>query len=338
MAESHRVAAAHPVPEAEHVGGVDAELADLLRVRADGDEVPRDGRRVTAQTGQQPVPCRPCVGQRLERGERLAGDDEQRLGGVEVDDRLADVCAVDVGDEPEAQRAVGVVPQRLGRHGGAQVGTADADVDDVPDPAAGEPQPFAAPDPHRERGHAVQHLVDAGYHVVAVHLDDRIGGGSQRRVEDGPVLGHVDPFAGEHGLPSRLHACGSREREQQRDRLAGDPVLRVVEVQARALGGQALCPARILGEEIPQAAVPERGAVGDERPPLGGLVDGAGSVRSHGQGSVQRGWARRRTLRATRSCRDRSHPCPRAPRRDDRCLTPAPMAAHTHLRPAMLPE
>ena len=33
------VAAAHPVPETEHVGGVDAELRYLLGVRGDGDEV-----------------------------------------------------------------------------------------------------------------------------------------------------------------------------------------------------------------------------------------------------------------------------------------------------------
>ena len=39
----HRIAAADPVPEAEHVGRVDAELLDFLGVGGDGDEVLGDG-------------------------------------------------------------------------------------------------------------------------------------------------------------------------------------------------------------------------------------------------------------------------------------------------------
>ena len=39
----HGVAAADPVPEAEHVGGVDAELGDGFGVGGDGDEVAGDG-------------------------------------------------------------------------------------------------------------------------------------------------------------------------------------------------------------------------------------------------------------------------------------------------------
>ena len=41
----HRVAAADPVPEAEHVGGVDAELGHLAGIGRDGDEVLGDGLR-----------------------------------------------------------------------------------------------------------------------------------------------------------------------------------------------------------------------------------------------------------------------------------------------------
>ena len=51
----HRIAAADPVPEAEHVRGVDAELRDLCRVRRDGDEVPGDRLDVTAEAREQPV-------------------------------------------------------------------------------------------------------------------------------------------------------------------------------------------------------------------------------------------------------------------------------------------
>ena len=40
----HRIAAADPIPEPEHVGGVDAELRHLLRIRRDGDKMLRDRR------------------------------------------------------------------------------------------------------------------------------------------------------------------------------------------------------------------------------------------------------------------------------------------------------
>ena len=97
----HRVAAADPVPEAEHVRGVDAERGHLLGVRRDGDEVPRD-RRLVAERRQRPLAGRARVRHRLERREGLRRDDEQRLGRVEVAGRLGEVGAVDVRDEPEA--------------------------------------------------------------------------------------------------------------------------------------------------------------------------------------------------------------------------------------------
>ena len=60
-----RVAAADPLPEAEHVGGVDAERRHLLGVRADGDEVAGDG--VLAEGVDEPGPGGAGVGQRLDR-------------------------------------------------------------------------------------------------------------------------------------------------------------------------------------------------------------------------------------------------------------------------------
>ena len=49
-----RVATADPVPELEHVRGVDAELRDLLRVRRHRDEVLRD-RGVVAELRERPL-------------------------------------------------------------------------------------------------------------------------------------------------------------------------------------------------------------------------------------------------------------------------------------------
>ena len=48
----HRVATADPIPEAEHVGGIDPELRDLRGIGRDGDEMSGNGGRLAVQTGQ----------------------------------------------------------------------------------------------------------------------------------------------------------------------------------------------------------------------------------------------------------------------------------------------
>ena len=54
----HRITAADPVPETEHVGGVDAELRHFLGIGRDRDKMLRDGRLVARQPRQQPAPAR----------------------------------------------------------------------------------------------------------------------------------------------------------------------------------------------------------------------------------------------------------------------------------------
>ena len=92
----HRIAAPYPIPEAEHVGGVDAELGDLLGICGDGDEVLGDGGLVTTQTGERPLAGRGGIGHCLQRGKGLGGNDKERLGGVEVVGGLREVGAVHI--------------------------------------------------------------------------------------------------------------------------------------------------------------------------------------------------------------------------------------------------
>ena len=73
---------------------------------------------------------------------------------------LGEVGGVDVRDEPERRCSARVMTERLVGHARAEVGAADPDVDDVPDPPAGMPRPRAA----RARAsanvrHPVEHLV-----------------------------------------------------------------------------------------------------------------------------------------------------------------------------------
>ena len=99
------IAAAHPVPEGEHVGGVDAELPYFLRIGGERHEVFRDGFLIT-QFLKEPGFGALGVGHRLQRGEGLAGHDEERLLCIEVSRYLRDVRAVNVGDEAHGKVAL----------------------------------------------------------------------------------------------------------------------------------------------------------------------------------------------------------------------------------------
>ena len=164
-----RVAAAHPVPEAEHVGRVDAELGHRLRVGRDGDEVARHGG--VAEGADQPVARPARVGERLERREGLGDDDDERRGRVARRERVADVVAVHVRDEAEGDVRVGVVGEGADGHRRAEVRSADADVDDGADALPRGARPLPRAHPLGQVAHPVEHGVDVGDDVAPVHLD-----------------------------------------------------------------------------------------------------------------------------------------------------------------------
>jgi hypothetical protein len=153
---------------------------------------------VTAESRQRPVARRVGIGHRLKRGESLRGDDEECLGRIEITDRLGEVGAVDIGDEPERQLPVGHVPQRLVRHHRPKIGAPDADVDDRADWPAGIAFPGAAADLPAECRHPAQYLVHVGHDIMAVAEDLLSLRGAEGHVEHRAVFGGVDFFTGEH--------------------------------------------------------------------------------------------------------------------------------------------
>ena len=198
-------------------------------------------------------------------------------------DGLREVGAVDVGDEAERHGALAVVLERLVGHHRAEVGAADADVDDVADALAGVALPGAAPDAVGEVRHLVEHGVDLGHHVLAVHDDGGARGRAQGHVQDGPVLRDVDLLAPEHRVDAGAQAGFLGELEEELQRLVGDPVLRVVEEEARRLGGQALAAPGIVREELAQVQVPHLSVVGFE-----GLPGGPRGERRDGSRHLRR--------------------------------------------------
>ena len=79
---------------------------------------------------------------------------------------------------------------------------------------------------------------------------------AQGHVQDGAVLRDVDLLAAEHGVDPRAQAGFLGQLQEQLERLVGDAVLRVVEVDARRLGRHALAALGIVREELREDAAP----------------------------------------------------------------------------------
>ena len=193
----------HPLPEPEHVRRVDAELRDLAGVGRPRDEM-APPRLLVAQGRQAPGARAARVGERLQGGEGLRADDEQRLGGVEVAGGLGEVGAVDVRDEAERHRPVAVVLQRFIGHDRTQIGTADAYVDHVANALSGVPLPLSVANAVAEAGHSVQYTVNLRDHIVAIDEDGGTLWRSQRHMQNRSLLRDVDLLASEHGINARL--------------------------------------------------------------------------------------------------------------------------------------
>jgi hypothetical protein len=242
------VTAADPVPEDEHVVGVDAEFPDLGGVGGDRHEMPCHVGVVSGMR-QEPLPRAEGVGHGLLRGEGLGGDQEQGGFGVERFEGLGDVGAVHVGDEVHPQPGRRIGPQAFGDHHRAEVRAADADVDEVPDRSAGVPRPGARANLLREILHPRQHGLDLGHDIPAVRLDPGVRTVAQGHVEHGAVFGFVDPVAGEHALDRFPQAAALRQLDQQAEGFRGDAVLGVVHEDVLEADGELLKALRVLRKE-----------------------------------------------------------------------------------------
>ena len=113
------VSTADPIPEAEHVRGVDTELFDQGGIGGDRDEVL--AHRGVAEFRDQPTSGRSGVGQGLQGREGFRCDDEKRCGRVQPGEFSGQIRGVDIGDEPCRDPGIGVVAQRRIDHRRTQV-------------------------------------------------------------------------------------------------------------------------------------------------------------------------------------------------------------------------
>ena len=140
--------------------------------------------------------------------------------------------------------------------------------------------------------------------VLAVDDQRALPRHPQRDVQHGAVLGDVDVLAGEHRVAAlRAARTRSASSTSSLERLVGDPVLRVVEEEAGALGGQPLAAVGVLGEQIAQVPLADLGVVLLQGVPRGALP----SARSCGLR-----WGRARCPRPRSARRPRPGPRSRA--------------------------
>jgi hypothetical protein len=195
----HGVAPADPIPEAEHIGGVDAKFAYSIGVGGNCDKVFGYGLLI-AKGVDQPCAGTVGVGHGFEGCKGFGRDDEQGFSGVEIAGCFGEVGAINVGDKAEGEFALAVMAQGLVGHYWAKVGATNADIDDVADAFAGVAEPLAAADAVGEIAHGVEYGVYFGYDVYAIDDDFGIAWCAQGGVQYGAVLSDVDFLTGEHGF------------------------------------------------------------------------------------------------------------------------------------------
>lgn len=117
----------HPIPEAQHVGGVDAETGDGLSDGRHRDKVPVY-HALVARLAQAPRAGQMGVGQRLLRCEGFRTDEKQCLLGVEIARGFREIRIVDVRGKARCHVALVVMTRRFVSHRRAETEASDADI------------------------------------------------------------------------------------------------------------------------------------------------------------------------------------------------------------------
>ena len=245
------IAPADPVPEAEHVLRVDAELGHPAGIGGHRHEVARNVLLLTAVV-EEPGARAGGVAQGLLGGEGLGHHDEQRRLRIDPVQHVGQRCAVHVGHEVHRQALVANRAQRFADHLRPEVGAADADVHDVGDRLAAVALPAAAAHPVGEAAHLVEHVAHPRHHVLAADQDGLVAACAQRPVQHRAVLGDVHRRAGEHLVARLLQPAGTGQGHQRIHRGGGDAVLGIVEEYPGGLDGEARGARRIVGEQAAQ--------------------------------------------------------------------------------------
>ena len=195
-----RITPTNPVPHRQDAFGGNAECRHALDVRADREQ---------ALVAAEPVADDAAVEQRFLRAEGFRDQDGSGARGIEPGQRALRGMAVDVGQEMHLE--AGIRPcERIDREPRTEVGTADADADDVGDAAGFESRGQFA--------HALARIGGLGMRVTCGRGHREVA--AQRGVQRGAALRGVHRFAVEQASQRAGEIAFAGEGEQGRQRIA----------------------------------------------------------------------------------------------------------------------
>ena len=223
-----RITPADPIPETEDAVAFDTECRDFLKGGGNRREMMLDGA-FTELVGDKLAGC--CrIRHRLDRRERLRSDDEKGRFRVDQLQRIGNVRTVDVGNEMRAW-AIVEWSQCQRRHHWAEIGAANADIDDVGDFLAGRTFEKARADCIGKLAHRRQNAVDVRHHVLAVDQHWRVRTVAQCGMKNGTVFGEVDGLAGKHFFALGFNAAFDCQLLKQCNDVVVHGALRIVHQQ-----------------------------------------------------------------------------------------------------------
>ena len=283
-----RVPAAHPVPEAERVRGVDAERRDLVERRGDRDEVLGDGgvaRLVVVGLcpSDLPEPRRGPAGRpSVSQGAKVFDATMNSVVvGAEALDGLCEVGGDDVGDEPHLQAALHVRLERLVGQTGPRSEPPMPMLTMVLDPRAGD----AGPPPGRTLSANANISCCSAWTSLSMSCPSRRATakapcGRRSAVRSTARLGHVDVVAAQHPLRG-----GPRARPRRPAGAAARGVSSVTRFldrsTVRSASGRVSRAARP-GSAANQPRGRARASTRGRCAPPGGRVRGVYGLRGHG--------------------------------------------------------
>ena len=181
---------------------------------------------------------------------------------------------IDIRHEVQAWSHSRIGCKRFAHECRAEVGAADADVDDVGEGAVAAAAARPAPDFRAEPPHCGAHVLHVSYDIPAVERD-RLAR-TQRRVQCRAVLCGVDPLAAKKTLDPLRQCALARQHEQQAQRVVGGEMLGVIEKNVPAGHRKSFEAARLGCEQLAQAEAGGKPVMIVERLPGGKNPGGVG--------------------------------------------------------------
>lgn len=113
--------------------------------------------------------------------------------------------------------------------------------------------------------------MDFWHDVDPVDDNARVCRRAQRRMECGAFLGRIDRLTAEHGVPALAQSTVLGQIHQQGERVIGDAVFGIVEIQPGGVDLQPLAALRVIRKKLPQVPSADVAVMIDERLPRGTL-------------------------------------------------------------------